>query len=58
MEAEQASMDAAYEAKLDNMCADAAAKVAAELRAAMKGFGTNEDRMIEAIAGVYPISFS
>lgn len=48
--AEQAQADAGYEAQMDAKAQDAADHVAAELRAAMKGFGTNENRMIAAIA--------
>jgi len=48
--AQQRQADAAYEAQLDAQSQDAADHVAAELRAAMKGIGTDEKRMIAAIA--------
>jgi annexin A7/11 len=47
---EQARADAAYEAKMEAAAQDEADRVAAELRGAMKGFGTNEKRMIAAMA--------
>jgi nucleoid-associated protein YgaU len=48
--AQQGQADAAFEAEMDAKAQDAADHCAAELRAAMKGFGTNEKRMIAAIA--------
>jgi len=50
LKAEQAQADASYEAKMDSQAQIQADNVAEELRAAMKGFGTNEKRMIAAIA--------
>jgi len=47
---EQAKIDASYEQKMDDLVRDQARSVSRALRNAMKGLGTNEAAMIEAIA--------
>jgi len=50
-EAEIAANDAAIEDQLESEAKSKAVEVARELRAAMAGWGTNEGRMIKALAG-------